>query len=413
MNIYHTSLFYVIIAIILLETFFDFILGELNRKSWCNHVPDLLKDVYPEDKFQQQKKYRLVNYQFDMIISIISLVFILLFLWYEGFKWIDELIFQYNTPPFLNSLIFFAVIGLASVLLSLPFSIYETFFIEQRFGFNTTTWKTFFFDLIKTLTLGALLGGVVLSLVLWLYQWAGSMFWLYAWAGISAFSIFMGFFYSTLIMPLFNKFTTLEEGELRTAIEKMCQKTEFPLQKIFIMDGSKRSTKSNAFFSGFGKNKRIVLFDTIIKELTTDEIVAVLAHEIGHYKMKHTIRGSIFGVFHSGFILFLLGWFINNPAISMALGVSEPSFHIGLIGFGLLYSPVSAITGLAMTILSRKQEYKADSFAAKHANSQALGTALKKISASSFSNPTPHPLFVFFNYSHPPLLKRLEVLMKN
>jgi len=410
MNIHHTPLFFIILAIFLLEELFDFILGELNRKSWRDNVPDILKDVYPEEKFQKQKQYRLVNYRFGLFSSSISLFLMFIVLWFEGFKWLDELIFIYNLHPFIHSILFFAVIGLASILLSLPFSIYETFVIEERFGFNTTTYATFILDLVKSLVLGALLGGIVLLLVLWFYDWAGSLFWLYAWGGLTLFSLFMSFFYTTLILPLFNKLTPLEEGDLRNSIEEMSQKTGFPLKNIFVMDGSKRSTKANAFFSGFGKNKRIVLYDTLIKELSTDEIVAVLAHEIGHYKMKHSIKGNILGILQTGMMLFLLGWFINYPALSQALGVLEPSFHIGLLGFGLLYSPVSAVTGLAMIILSRKQETQADAFAVKHADAQAFGSALKKISASALSNPTPHPLYVFFSYSHPPLLKRLEGL---
>ena len=412
MNINHTFLFYIILAIFIFEALTEFILEELNRKSWRSHVPDLLKDVYPDEKFQKQKEYRLVNYRFGLFSSVISIFVVLIVLWFEGFKWLDVLILQYNLPPLIHSLAFFAIAGLATILLSLPFSIYDTFVIEERFGFNTTTYKTFIADFFKSLALGAILGGIVLTLLFWFYSWAGTFFWLYAWAGLTVFSIIMGFFYTTLILPIFNKLTPLEEGELRNAIEEMSLKTGFPLKKLFVMDGSKRSTKSNAFFGGFGKNKRIVLYDTLIKELSTDEIVAVLAHEIGHYKMKHTVRGLILGIFQSGLMLFLLGWFINYPALSQALGVEQPSFHIGLLGFGLLYSPVSAVTGLWMTILSRQQEYQADAFAAKHANSQALGSALKKISASSLDNPTPHPLYVFLNYSHPPLLKRLEALEK-
>lgn len=410
MNIDHTPLFFIIFAIILLEELFSFILDELNRKSWCSHVPDILKDVYPEEKFQKQKKYRLTNYRFELVSSSISLFLMLIILWFEGFKWLDELIFLYNLHPYVHSLVFFAIIGLISMLLSLPFSIYDTFVIEERFGFNTTTYKTFIGDLLKSLFLGAILGGIVLLLILWFYDWAGSLFWLYAWGGLTLFSLFMSFFYTTLILPLFNKLTPLEEGELRNSIEEISQKTGFPLKNIFVMDGSKRSTKSNAFFSGFGKNKRIVLYDTLIKELSVDEITAVLSHEIGHYKMKHAYKGNILGIMQSGLMLFLLGWFINYPAISQALGVQEPSFHIGLLGFGLLYSPVSAVIGLAMIILSRRHETQADAFAAKHANVEAFVSALKKISASALSNPTPHPLYVFFSYSHPPLLKRLADL---
>ena len=410
MNIQHTLLFFVILAIFLFEELFEFILGELNRKSWRSNVPEILKDVYPEDKFQKQKQYRLVNYRFGLLTSMISLFVMFVVLWFQGFKWLDDLIFMYNLHPFVHSILFFAVIGLASIILSLPFSIYETFVIEERFSFNTTTYATFILDLVKSLVLGAILGGVVLLLILWFYDWAGSLFWLYAWGGLTLFSLFMSFFYTTLILPLFNKLTPLEEGDLRNSIEEMSHKTGFPLKNVFIMDGSKRSTKANAFFSGFGKNKKIVLYDTLLKELSTDEIVAVLAHEIGHYKMKHSVKGNVLGILQSGLMLFLLGWFINYPAISQALGVAEPSFHIGLLGFGLLYSPVSAVTGIAMIILSRKHETQADAFAVKHTDAQAFGSALKKISASALSNPTPHPLYVFFNYSHPPLLKRLEGL---
>ena len=413
MNIPHTPLFYLIIAIILFEVIFDFILGELNRKSWCNTVPDLLKDLYPDDKFQQQKEYRLANYRFGMFSGIVSLFVTLLILWFQGFKHLDILVAQYSVPPFFHSIIFFAVLGLAFMLFSLPFSIYDTFVIEERFGFNKTTVKTFIGDLFKSLALGAVLGGLILSLVLWFYGWAGSMFWLYAWVAVTAFSVGAGYFYTTLILPLFNKLSPLEEGELRTSIEEMSKKAGFSIKNVFVMDSSKRSTKSNAFFSGFGKNKKIVLFDTLINELSPEEITAVLAHEIGHFKMKHTVIGTILGTIQTGLMLFLLGWFINYPAISQALGVSEPSFHIGLLGFGLLYSPISDFLGLGMTILSRKWEYEADAFASKHANGEALGSALKKMSASSFSNPTPHPLYVFFNYSHPPLLKRLERFSKN
>ena len=412
MNIHHTSLFYVIIAIFIIDAIFEFILDELNRKSWCDKVPEKLKDVFPEEKFQQQKKYRLANYRFGLLSSAISLPLMFAVLWFEGFAYLDNLISLHVTNSFWQPLIFFGVIGLVLMIFSLPFSIYDTFVIEQRFGFNKTTPATFIGDLFKSLIIGAVLGGAILSLIIWFYQWAGNLFWLYAWGGISFFMLFFNKFYTTLILPLFNKLTPLEDGELRDAIQQMSLKAGFSLNNIFVMDGSKRSTKANAFFSGFGKNKKIVLFDTLINDLSTEEITAVLAHEIGHYKMKHTIRGAVLGVLESGLMLFLLGWFINNPAISQALGVEEPSFHIGLLGFGLLYSPISAVLGLGMTILSRRQEFQADAFAARNAEAAALQSALKKISASALSNPTPHPAYVFFNYSHPPLLKRLEALEK-
>jgi len=406
----HTTLFYIIIAILLIDSIWGWILEELNRRSWAEYVPGKLSDVYPREKFEKQKQYRKVNYRFGKISSTFSLVVLLVFLWFHGFAFVDEMALQVSDHWLLRPLLFFGIIGLASFLIGLPFSVYETFVIEERFGFNTTTPRTFVFDQIKGLLLGALIGGGLLALIVWFYEATGEWFWLYAWGGLTVFMVFFSKFYTTLILPLFNKQTPLEEGELRTAIEKMSQKAGFNLENVYVMDGSRRSTKANAFFSGFGKNKRIVLFDTLIKELDTDEIVGVLAHEIGHFKLKHIISGTVLGVLQTGIMLFLLGWFVEHPALSQALGAEEVSFHLGLIGFGLLYSPVSSVLGLGMTILSRRHEYQADAFAARHASPGALQTALKKISANALSNPTPHPWFVFFNYSHPPLLKRLEGL---
>ena len=406
----HTTLFYIIIAILLIDALWGWILAELNRRSWVDYVPNRLSDVYPQEKFEKQKKYRKVNHRFGKISSTFSLLVLLVFLWFHGFAFVDELALKVSDHWLLRPLLFFGIIGLASFIIGLPFSIYETFVIEERFGFNTTTPKTFILDQIKGLLLGALIGGGLLALIVWFYEATGEWFWLYAWAGLTVFMIFFSKFYTTLVLPLFNKQTPLEEGELRTAIEKMSQKAGFNLENVYVMDGSRRSTKANAFFSGFGKNKRIVLFDTLIKELDTEEIVGVLAHEIGHFKLKHIIKGTVLSVLQTGIMLFLLGWFVEHPALSRALGAEEVSFHIGLVGFGMLYSPFSSVLGLGMTILSRRHEYQADAFAARHASPGALQSALKKISANALSNPTPHPWFVFFNYSHPPLLKRLEVL---
>jgi STE24 endopeptidase len=406
----HTTLFYVIIAILLIDAIWGWILEELNRKSWAQIVPERLSDVYPQEKFEKQKQYRKVNHRFGKISSTFSLIVLLAFLWFHGFARVDGLIQDISDHWLLRPLLFFGAIGLASFVIGLPFSLYQTFVIEQKFGFNKTTPKVFILDQIKGLLLGAFIGGLLLGLIVWFYEFAGQWFWLYAWVGLSLFMIFFSKFYTTLILPLFNKQTPLEEGELRTAIENMSKRAGFTLDNVFVMDGSKRSTKANAFFSGFGKNKRIVLFDTLINDLETEEIVAVLAHEIGHFRLKHIIWSTVLGVLQTGLTLFLLGWFVNEPALSQALGVSEPVFHIGLIGFGILYSPVSSILGLGMTIFSRHNEYQADGFAAKYADPKALQSALKKISANALSNPTPHPWYVFLNYSHPPLLKRLEAL---
>jgi STE24 endopeptidase len=403
-------LFYTILAIIAIESLWDHFLGELNRRSWSAHVPDRLKDVYPEEKFQKQKLYRIANYRFGIVSSVFSLLLILFVLWFEGFAYLNDLVASISDHWLWHPLLFFGTIGLISLLLSMPFSAYGTFVIEERFGFNKTTPGVFAFDVLKSILIGGIIGGLLLGLIVWFYSWAGSLFWLYAWAGLAVFMVFFSKFYTTLILPLFNKLTPLEEGDLRASIENMSKKAGFTLNNVFVMDGSRRSTKANAFFSGFGKNKKIVLYDTLINDLSTEEIVAVLAHEIGHYRLKHTIRGTVIGIVQTGITLFLLGWFVSYPAISQALGVPEPTFHIGLLGFGLLYAPISAALGLGMTILSRRQEYQADAFAARYAGAAPLQSALKKISASALNNPTPHPWFVFFNYSHPPLLKRLEAL---
>jgi STE24 endopeptidase len=408
----HTILFYIIIAILLADTLWGWFLEELNRSSWADKVPERLGDVYPQEKFEKQKSYRKVNHRFGKLSSTFSLVVLLVFLWNNGFAWVDVLVLQITGHWLWRPLFFFGVIGLAFYIIGIPFSIYETFVIEEKFGFNKTTPKTFVLDQLKGLLLGAVIGGLLLALVVWFYNITGRWFWLYAWAGLSLFMIFFSKFYTTLILPLFNKQTPLEAGELRTAIEDMSKRAGFKLENVYVMDGSKRSTKANAFFSGFGNNKRIVLFDTLINDLETDEIVAVLAHEIGHFRLKHIITGTVLSVLQTGLTLFLLGWFVNNPALSQALGAGEVTFHIGLIGFGILYSPVSGVLGLGMTVISRRNEYQADAFAGNHARPEALQSALKKISANALSNPTPHPWFVFFNYSHPPLLKRLEALDK-
>ncbi|MDG5799989.1 M48 family metallopeptidase [Marinilabiliaceae bacterium ANBcel2] len=410
----YTTIFYIIIAIIIIEFIWDFILGELNRKSWASVVPDELSDVYPQEKFIKQKQYRLANYNFNNLSSFISLIIIVAFLFFEGFAHLNRVTGEItNEHWLLHSLLFFASIGFLSLLLSLPFSVYQTFVIEDRFGFNKTTPKIFVGDIFKSIMISSLLGGALLSLIIWFYESAGSNFWLYAWIGMSLFMIFFSKFYTTFILPLFNKLKPLDDGELRSSIEELSNKTGFPLDNVYVMDGSKRSTKANAFFSGFGKNKKIVLFDTLINDLSNEEIVAVLAHEIGHFKLKHILAGTITAVVQMGVTLFLLGWFVNHPAISSALGVDKPVFHIGLTGFALLYSPVSAVTGLAMTLLSRYNEYKADRFAAKYYNKENLVSALKKISAKSLVNPTPNKWYVFFNYSHPPLIDRIKAIRHN
>jgi STE24 endopeptidase len=336
----------------------------------------------------------------------------LLFFYFKGFAVVDNWARSYSSNSIVIALIFFGALGFAADILSTPFQLYSQFVIEQKFGFNKTTVKTYVFDKLKSWLLGALLGGGLLSLIIWIYNSTGEYFWLVAWAVITAFMLFMTMFYSSLIVPLFNKQTPLEDGELRNAINEFALKTGFKLDNIFVIDGSKRSTKANAYFSGLGMKKRIVLYDTLIKDHTTEELVAVLAHEIGHYKKKHTLKGMLMSVVQTGLMLYIISLFIGNPVLSQALGATQGSFHMGIVAFGLLYSPLSLLLGILMNLLSRKYEFEADRFAGENYNATALQQALKKLSVNNLSNLKPHPLYVFFHYSHPPLLERLKALDK-
>ncbi len=324
----------------------------------------------------------------------------------------DEFARSFSENEVIVGLIFFGCILFISDLVSTPFGYYKTFVIEEKYGFNKTNTATFFLDKLKGWLLMGLLGGGILALLIWFYQETSSNFWLYAWGLITIFSIFMNMFYARLIVPIFNKQTPLEEGSLRDKIEAYANKVGFTLKNIFVIDGSKRSTKANAYFSGFGTEKRITLYDTLIHDLEDEEIVAVLAHEVGHYKKKHIIVNLITSVITTGIMLWLLSLFIGNPLLSKALDVSQPSFHIGLIAFGVLYSPFSEIIGMAMNYISRTFEYQADNYAKETYKGSPLISALKKLSKNSLSNLTPHPVYVFMHYSHPTLLERYQNLKK-
>ncbi len=408
----YNSVFYIIIGILLFGFILERILAYLNSTRWSNKLPDVLKDIYDAEKYQKSQDYEKVNHKFSLITSTFSLVIMLLMFFLGGFAFVDNLTRNYFEHYIIIPLVFFALLMFVSDLINTPFSLYDTFVIEEKFGFNKTTIKTFFLDKLKGWLLGAIIGGGLLALIVWFYYKTTDMFWIYAWIVATFFSIFMVMFYSSLIVPLFNKQTPLEEGSLRNAIQEFCKKVDFKLDNVFVMDGSKRSTKANAYFSGLGPKKRIVLFDTLINDLTEEEIVAVLAHEIGHYKKKHTLWMMLFSTFQTGLTLYILSLFIGNPILSKALNSDQPSFHLGLIAFGILYSPISIIIGLVVNVFSRKNEYQADKFAAEHNKGIALGSGLIKLSVKNLSNLTPHPLFVFFNYSHPTLLQRLDALKK-
>lgn len=388
----------------------DQVLDYLNAKHFNDALPSELHDVFDEEAYRKSKRYKTERYKFGILTSAISLVATLLFFFLDGFAFVDGLARSISNHEIIIALVFFGIIMIASDILSTPFSYYSTFVIEEKYGFNKTTRKTFFLDKLKGWLMGAILGGIIMSAIMWFYQTTGKNFWLYAWGIVTVFTVLMNLFYARFIVPLFNKQTPLEEGSLRSQIETYASKVGFRLDKIFVIDGSKRSTKANAYFSGFGSEKRVTLYDTLTKDLSEEEIVAVLAHEVGHYKRHHIIINLFIAIITTGFTLWLLSLFIGNPLFSEALDVSQPSFHIGLIAFGVLYSPISGITGLLMNYLSRKFEYQADDYAKNTYASAPLISGLKKLSKNSLSNLTPHPLYVLAHYSHPTLLQRFRNL---
>lgn len=404
------AFYYLIIFITILDFVWTQYLSYRNRKRMSPEIPNQLKGIYDKEEYKKQQAYQRENSRFGLFSGTVSFVVVLLILIFQGFGWLDGEIRQYIETPLLVSLTFIGILFVGNEIISLPFSYYDTFVIEKKYGFNKSTPKIFWTDQIKGLLLSVVLGGLILSALIWFYNNFGNYAWLYAWGLITAFSLFMTLFYSNVIVPLFNKQTPLEEGELRSAIENFSQKAGFNLTNIYVIDASKRSTKANAYFTGFGKKKRIVLFDTLINDLDTEEIVAVLAHEIGHYKKKHIIKSLITSIVYTGAMLFILSFFLNNQALSQALGSDIPSFHLGIIAFSILFTPISLILGLATNISSRKNEYEADAYAAGFELSDALISGLKKLSIKSLSNLNPDSLNVFFYYSHPTLLQRIEKL---
>ncbi|MFC2148206.1 M48 family metallopeptidase [Bacteroidota bacterium] len=403
-------LFYSIIAIIVLQFLMETVLDYLNSRKFQDPIPEELQDVFDNKEYLKSQAYKKDNYNFGILSSTFSIILTLGFLIFGGFEWIDLLARNITENPILMALLFFGIIMIGSDIITTPFSYYQTFVIEEKYGFNKSTRKLFFIDKIKGWLMMAILGGGMLSMVIWFFQLAGNNFWMYALGLIAIFTIFMNLFYSRLIVPLFNKQIPLEEGSLKSKIENYAGKVGFKLQNIFVIDGSKRSTKANAYFAGFGKEKRVTLYDTLIKDLEEEEIVAVLAHEVGHYKRHHIIINLIISILLTGVTLFILSFFINNPEFSYAIGVSEPSFHAALICFGILYSPISEITGLVMNILSRKFEFEADDYAKNTYKALPLINSLKKLSKNNLSNLTPHSAYVFMHYSHPPLIQRIRNL---
>jgi STE24 endopeptidase len=406
----HNTIFFLILIIPITGFVIERYLDYLNSSMWSDTLPAQLKGVCDSQEYRKTQLYQRENDRLSLWSSALNLAVILIVIIGGGFALIDNLSRSISGNIIIVSLIFFGVIGLISDVINIPFGIYDTFVIEKQFGFNAMTIRTFITDHIKSWFIAALIGAPILGLIVWLYYRTGDHFWLYAWGVITLFSVFINLFYSELIVPIFNKQTPLPDSTLRNEIEAFAKKTGFKLKNIYVIDGSKRSTKANAYFSGFGPMKRIVLYDTLQNELTDEEIVAVLAHEIGHYKKKHVLLTLIFSVILTGLMLFLFSLVVNSPSLSQSLGAKQTSFHMGLIVFGILYSPLSLIIGMFSNYISRRNEFAADRFVNENYKPEMLANALKKLSVKNLSNMMPHPAYVFFHYSHPPLISRLEKL---
>ena len=397
--------FLIIIALVIFNYLFSNILDYLNHKNWKDEIPKELKDFYDKKKYKQAKLYALSKNKIGLLSSTISFLLVVSLLVFNGYGYIDQLVNSFNLNLFLpfeinnsftKSGVFFLILFILNLIISIPFSYYNTFVIEENFGFNKTTKSTFFFDIIKSSILSILIGGFLLFLALYLYNSLNDGFWLYLWIGLSLLMVLINMFYADLIVPIFNKLTPLENGDLRKKIENYSKEVGYLLKNIYVIDGSKRSTKANAFFSGLGPRKTIALYDTLIEKHTENELVAVLAHEVGHFKKKHVFSGLLMSVIQIGVMAFFFELCLKLPEISLALGGSGVSFHLGLIGFSIIFSPISMMSGILMNYISRKNEFEADSYAKETYNGDDLSLALKKLSVDSLSNIYPHPLYVFF-----------------
>lgn len=400
----------VILVISTVSFLFNQLLDFLNLKAMRRDIPEDIAAFYDRARYMRSLDYHRELTRFSFISSAFSFIVSIAVLVSGGFGWLDEILRNYVEHPILLALLFFAILVLASDLIGLPFQLYSVFVIEEKYGFNKTSLKTFFMDKAKGYLLAAIVGAPLLALLIYLINVIGPSFWIWFAAIAAIFMLFMNMFYTTLVLPLFNKLTPLPEGELKAAIQQFAARVSFPLDNIFVIDGSKRSSKANAFFSGIGKKKKIVLYDTLIEKHTTDELVAVLAHEVGHFKKKHVVTAYVLSILQIFLTMFILSLMVYYEQLSYALGGSQHSIHLNLIAFSILFAPISGITGLFMSIYSRRNEYEADAYARETYSGAALADALKKLSVDSLSNLYPHPLYVFFHYSHPPLLKRLEAI---
>ena len=400
----------VLVVIVLAAYIVEALLDQLNQSRARDPLDASISNLYDRNERERSIAYSAEKTRFGFYSSTFSTIIMILALTYGWFATLDNWVRDRFDNEIVISLGFIAALSIISWWLNLPFQLYSIFGVEAKYGFNKITAKTFITDTIKSTILGSVIGGLLLTAVLWIYQELGNKFWIFAWLLVGGFSLIMFMFGTTLILPFFNKLKPVEQGELREAIEKYCASQGYSLGRLFVMDGSKRSTKANAFFSGMGRSKTIVLFDTLIEKLSTKEIVAVLAHEIGHYKKKHTLSIFIFSNIQTFGTFAILGWLLGYPELSTALGAKESSFHLSALTFFILFTPLNMVLGLINNSWSRHNEFEADTFAKQTNDSGALKNALKKISTDSLANLSPHPLYVAFNYTHPPLAQRLKNL---
>ena len=404
------TLFNILITIIVLNFLKDSILDYLNSTFFNKEIPVILSDIYDEKKYLKSQEYKKIQYRFSRIFNIYSFLILMLFFYLDGFLIVDNYSRSLFESELVISLSFFAIIYFGNDILRIPFSLYNTFIIEEKFGFNKTSIKTFINDKLKSWLLTILFGGGIISFIIFQFESIGQKFWIVAWIFISVLTVLINGLYTQVIVPLFNKQTKLEDGELKSEIEKYSKKVGFNLSNIFVIDGSKRSTKANAYFSGVGKQKRVTLFDTLINKLNKEQIVAVIAHEIGHYKKNHIIFNLLFSIIQTGIMLYILSLLIYMPIFSEALNIENHSFHIALVTFSILYTPISEISSIIFNLFSRKFEYEADEYADKSFDGKYLIQALKVLTKDSLSNLTPHPKYVWWHYSHPTLLERINQL---
>jgi STE24 endopeptidase len=406
-----TTILYILLGIVTFDFVLERVLHLLNRRRAKDPIPKELEGIYDEQGYANSQAYLSDISRFGTLTASLNFVLVFLALSLGWFGWLDSIVRDYAAISLITPIYFFGVLFLVSDIFGSPFSMYRQFVIEAKYGFNKMTMKTFWLDKLKGILLGMIIGGLLLAVFMVLIEFMGSNFWIYFWAIMIAFTLFANMFYTSLILPLFNKLTPLEDGDLKASIQAYCEKVNFPLKNIFILDGSKRSSKGNAFFSGLGKRKKVVLYDTLVEKHSTEELTAVFAHEVGHFKKKHILVSTIFSILMMGLMLYLLSLLIFNSQVSWAMGGVSTAVHLNLLAFGILYSPISHILGLLGNVLSRKNEYEADAYAKETYVGEPLVTALKKMSSDHLSNLTPHPAYVFVHYSHPTLLQRVKALL--